>query len=346
MTNVVCFVALAALFIFQSPPSFAAEHSRTVRDWTGACDEFSCTADVTGGGGLASGGTGYRLRIARANEGGGGWMVTLIAHNVPKPSEGETVAVEIPGATLPATTVTRLDEDKLGFSDQAALEQIFPALRKGTTAKLTFTADGASHSENFSLSGLAAVLLWMDEKQGKVGQSEAVAAFGGTAESTTLADDEAAKFKDRIAKLSPVSHCQWNEADGDTSLFKVDEYDLGDGSMLYAVLCWRGAYQESAVMFRETADTLTVLSFADYSDEMGWGGTQELTMPEFDPKTKTLVTHTKFRGVGDCGASAQHLWTPDGFKLMLYTYRACADEVQENADLDWPAIYKSKDYKE
>jgi hypothetical protein len=324
----------------------AAAQTKTVRDWQASCDEFSCTAETTGEGGLASGGTGYRLQIARASQGGGGWTVTLVAHNVPKPAEGETVTVTVAGETLPATTITKLDEDRLGFADQAALEKIFPALRKGQSLTLGFSEGGSSHSESFSLSGLAAVLLWIDEKQNLVGKSAAVAAYGAASESTTLDDDAAAAFRDKIVKLSPVSQCQWNEEGGDTSLFKVDEYDLVDGGLLYAVLCWRGAYQESAVMFRETAGMLTVLTFTDYSSEMGWGGTQELVSPEFDEKTKTLFTHTKFRGVGDCGASAQYQWTPDGFKLLLYTYRDCPDIIPDNPDLDWPVIYKSKDYKE
>ncbi|NJM30993.1 MAG: DUF1176 domain-containing protein [Rhizobiales bacterium] len=331
---------------FPSPSSLASEQSKTVRDWMASCDQFSCTAEVTGEGGLASGGTGYRLRIARASQGGGGWTVELVVHNVPKPAEGETVTVAVAGETLPATIVSKLDEDRAGFADQAALEKIFPALRKGQSVTLGFTSDGKAQSESFSLSGLAAVLLWIDEKQGLVGNSAAVAAYGAASESTELEEGAAAEFKVKIEKLSPVSQCQWNEEGGDKSLYKVDEYDLGDGSLLYAVLCWRGAYQESAVLFRETTDELRVLTFADYSEEMGWGGTQELTSPEFDEKAKTLFTHTKFRGIGDCGSSAQYQWMPDGFKLQLYTYRKCSDEIDENADLDWPVIYKSKDYKE
>lgn len=324
----------------------AAGQSRTVRDWTASCDQFSCSAETVGEGGLASGGTGYRLRIERANAGGSGWTVTLVAHNVPKPGDRDSITIAVPGAVLPAMTVTKLDEDRLGFSDQAALAQIFPALRNGTRATLAFAADGATHSESFSLSGLAAVLLWTDEKQGRVGEALTVTALGEAAERSTLADGKAAQFRDRIARLSPVSHCQWNQADGDQSLFRADSYDLGGGSVLHAVPCWRGAYQESAVMFLESGGELRALTFAQYSDAMGWGGTQELTMPEFDEKTKSLFTHTRFRGAGDCGSSAHYQWTPDGFKLMLYTYRACADEVQEDADPDWPVIYRSKDYRQ
>jgi hypothetical protein len=335
-------VVFAFLF-FQTPSSFAAEQTKTVRDWTGACDEYSCTADVTGEGGLASGGTGYRLRIARANEGGGGWTVTLIAHNVPKPGEGDSVTVEIPGATVPVSTVTKLDEDKLGFSDQAALEQIFPALRKGANVKLTFTADGAAHSESFSLSGLAAVLLWMDEKQGKVGQSQTVAAYGGEKAIAKLEGKEASVFKNEIEALSPVSQCQWNEEGGDASLYQVERYDLGEGKTLYGVLCWRGAYQESFVFFVGDGQELKVQAFADYSEDLGWSGTLELTMPHFDEKTKTLGTHTKFRGVGDCGSSAVYEWTQSGFKLMQYNYKGCSDEITENSEEEWPAIYKAKE---
>src|SRR5260221_10735771 len=47
--------------LFLAMPAMAATESKTLRDWTGTCDEYACKAEVAGEGGLAMGQTGYIL---------------------------------------------------------------------------------------------------------------------------------------------------------------------------------------------------------------------------------------------------------------------------------------------
>src|SRR5262249_15001907 len=130
---------------------------------------------------------------------------------------------------------------------------------------------------------------------------------------------------------------------GDPSVFHAATHDLGEGKTLYVVECSAGAYQTGSVLFLGDDSGLRALSFPDYSTDYGWSGNPEGVGESFSDKDKTLNTFAKFRGVGDCGSTAQYHWTGYGFELLEYTYKDCVDDGSQNADQDWPVIYKAKE---
>ena len=332
---------LIAMLLFPAA-AWAETASKTVRDWTATCDRYACYARVAGAGGLAMGQTGYQLEIARAGGGHEVWFASLIAHNVPQPAAG-SLSVEVPGLVSRDTAVAPAGEDRFGFADQDALEAIFPALRKGNTATVRYPSGDTDVAEDFSLSGLAAVLLWIDEFQGQVGNSDQVKAYE-IAGDEPVPETERAGLKARLLAASPFGQCQ-SAVEGDGGIpFEPKKYDLDGGYVLYLVTCNMGAYQSSALVFVEGSDGLEPVPFASYGGETGWGATLYVGDAEFDPATKTLRSYAKFRGIGDCGTWSDFQWTGYSFKLLKYAYKACSDELpDEDADLgDFPVIYEAK----
>ena len=291
---------ILAICLLLCPTALAETRSKTVRDWTGSCDDYSCKALVTGEGGLAMGQTGYQLEIARAAGGNEAWMVTLIAHNVAQPDGKAPVVFAVPDYDLPAAALAAMGEDRFTVSDQAALEAIFPALRKGSVLNMGFSSGSETHEQAFSLSGIAAVLLWIDEMQGQVGNSGKVLATSANSEAQ-VTGSAADNLREVLSRSSVVEDCQWNIPGEDTGSFDARSYDLGEGYSLHVVVCSLGAYQSSSLVFVSGSGGPRPVAFADYSDETGWSGTLNLGFVDFDPKTLILHNYVKFRGIGDCG---------------------------------------------
>lgn len=331
-----------ALSLSLLPLTVRAEtQSKTVRDWTATCDDYSCFARVTGEDGLAAGGTGYQLEVARASGGNEAWYVTIIAHNVTQPAGA--VTFEVPGLLTRDTSVTLLGDDRFGLTDQAAAEAILPALRKGDAATIRYEVNDSEVEETFSLSGIAAVLLWIDERQGQVGNSDRVAAYEDF-NANTVPEGDRGSLKDRLLAAAPFRECQ-SAIEGDGAIpFEPKAYDLGRGNRIYIVHCTMGAYQPSTLVFYEASGMIEPMPFASYWAETGWSATLYLGEADYDPATKILHNYARFRGAGDCGTRSDFEWNGYAFKLLSYAYKDCSDDlVPEDADIgDFPVIYEAK----
>ena len=309
------------------------------------CNYDKCTARVAARGGAVTDTSGYQLEISRESVSGARWMVTLIARGVPQPDQKSPAIFAIPGHVLPVAGFVTHEPNRFGTMNQTALEAIFPALRQGSEVKLSLVSKGTRHDAVFSLSGLAAVLLWIDEYQDRVDDSALVIeADGGDNENAPLSKEAADNLREELARSSPVEHCEWNTAGESTERFHAKSYSLGNGYSLYIVVCTPGAYQPSTMVFVRGIDIPEALPFADYSTETGWTGTLELGFVDFDPKTWILQNYEKYRGAGDCGSRSKYLWTGHRFKLLEFAYKDCTDEaVDENANIgEFPIIYKAE----
>lgn len=336
-------VLVLLLLIFGCPAMAAG--SKNVRDWRGTCDnDGRCVAEVTGNGGLAMGGQGYRLEIARAAGVDEGWTLLLAAKNVPQPVAGELISISIANSEVMAISAEAQDDGiSFGFAAEEALPRVFAGLKKGQHVTIVFGASEGPQSVGFSLSGLAAILLWIDEQQGRVGNSDQVMAVPGAKPGTMLAGVDAEAFKADILKLSPASSCQWLGENADPSVYQVESFILGAGKTLYVVGCIRGAYQGSAILFARDEYELRALSFPEFSDEFGWGATLEIGFEDFNPASKTLMTFVKFRGIGDCGSTALYRWKDYGFKLLEYRYQGKCEGDGSGEMPEYPVIYKAKE---
>ena len=119
--------------------------------------------------------------------------------------------------------------------------------------------------------------------------------------------------------------------------------DLGDGKTLYIIPCFAGAYNTAYRVYlvrngeNEKARTLY---FANFSQSLGWYGSDTLINASYEPDTKALISFGKGRGLGDCGNAARYTW--DGFDFRMIEYRAWDQCDGSRQPEQWPVIYKAE----
>lgn len=338
-------LTICILALLQTGAATAETVSLKVRAWSAFCDEYACFAEAQGKSGIAGEAGSYALQLSRLPDANSGWMVRLIAREVPPP-DGGAITFSIDGAVDGQSGITGMgDGQSFGLTDDAALKVLLPALKKGSEAVIGFGARDGERAASVSLSGLAAVMLWMDERQNRVGNSDQVEAVkADPSEGSKIEGAEADQLKAALLKASHLSFCEWADAQVAEPYFDVQKHQLTDGNELYIVGCTRGAYQPSNVLFLRRSADLEPLPIADYSDETGWGATLYLGYVEFDPKTLSLSNFVKFRGIGDCGNASRFQWTENGLKLLEYAYKGCSagEHADIDAEIEFPVIYKAK----
>ena len=116
---------------------------------------------------------------------------------------------------------------------------------------------------------------------------------------------------------------------------------LDEHRTLYLLPCYAGAYNILSGAYaydkRYPAEARKEL-FATFNDAVGWTGISLLTNANFDPKTKTITTLEKARGLSDCGAVGSYQWSEFGFRLMRLRYWGKCDGTKMPEA--WPVIYE------
>jgi hypothetical protein len=204
----------------------------------------------------------------------------------------------------------------------------------------------------FSLGGLAASLLWLDDSQGRVGTVTALSKPGSKPASAV----PAAPAKPLVKLAKPVSQKGLPKAilpamKGKLDLGECDVdpkspgYDLvvarlAPGKLFWGIPCSAGAYN----VFYELYTT----------DEKGGGlkpaippyapgaedqPTNELMNISFDATKQTLSNFDKMRGIGDCGAQSDWVWDGTAFRLVSQVMMPDCHGVPFD---DWPSIWQAQ----
>jgi hypothetical protein len=184
-----------------------------------------------------------------------------------------------------------------------------------------------------SLRGAAAAMRYIDDKQGRVGGVTALVARGSR--SATAVPGAAAL--PRVPAVRPGSGTAATLTNAQTEPLRkqagCEEYDVLDGlkpefyrldrhATLVSIPCVSGAYQSSFVLFVVTDGRIAPAPFdiapdAD-SDPAERTPLPWLTEAEWDPKTSTLGSHAKGRGLGDCGTNQSWVWDGTRFRMTYY----------------------------
>ncbi|MBZ0228054.1 MAG: DUF1176 domain-containing protein, partial [Bauldia sp.] len=111
---------------------------------------------------------------------------------------------------------------------------------------------------------------------------------------------------------------------------------------LYIIPCFAGAYNVAYRVYLVRAGNIgkaRTLYFANFSQTLGWYGSDTLINASYDPESKTLASFGKGRGLGDCGNAARYRW--DGFDFRMIDYRAWDQCDGSRRPDEWPVIYEA-----
>ncbi len=220
--------------------------------------------------------------------------------------------------------------------------------------RLMLTSRGVSH---VSLRGLAAVLLVMDEAQGRIGSVGALVRPGSAspgavpppaqaplvrvapaAPPLARAKAFAASIRRLHAKVLAEHECD-RDPGGDDAAYPLTATDA-----IVVIGCGRFAYQTSVLVFRAPRDrsaaaTLLRLPHPPVAPPTDNESAGEYVEGRYDPATQTFSEMAKGRGTADCGRATE--WTFDGklFHLSVFRWQNRCGGVLPG---DWPILYRTR----
>ncbi|MGJ8528991.1 DUF1176 domain-containing protein [Maritalea sp.] len=188
----------------------------------------------------------------------------------------------------------------------------------------------------FSLSGLTAALLWIDDQQGRVGYPRIA---GWLPVDLKLAEPQLDIPKELPPEIL-TTHAKNDNCDTMSDLVHGADWEVhqvNNTTLLYVIPCTAGAYNFGYSFYTQSTEYkgVTKLLFADYWAPMGWSGTDILINPYYDPENRALTSFYKGRGIGDCGNFGEWVWEDYGFKMNSFH----AKEKCDGEPGDFPQIF-------
>lgn len=320
-------------------PAAMASRSGAFRDWIAVCDNGNaCFAYGPGREGFGW------IRIAI--EPGPGARPEVAAGYWPDAAEkARSFALSIDGVDYPMTLAGN-EPVAAEVPPDRALE-VVRALAGGGTARI-----GPEHE--LSLSGAAAALLWIDERQGRVNTVTALRRPGPRPASTvpgapplpavtpapavsqTGFGDQNQTLPAALEAVPAVAECR-SETSGHWIGKEVMSARLDATTELWAVPCFAGAYNMGYDWYvtgpggrNPRPARLTSVSDEPTAGTVNGG---------YSPETRTLTAFAKGRGVGDCGTASTWTWT--GREFVLTAESAMQECWGVPADY-WPTTWRTR----
>jgi hypothetical protein len=324
-------------------PSDPASTARTVpsetrsfRDWTVTCgNNGDCVA--FGGG-----------------ESGTGWLRIVM------PAGPEAVPVVEMGMGFGADTLPRtltLDGRAYGLDVRDNVARVAGERARALIAALAGARTAAigtgDDTLEFSVSGVSAALLWIDEQQGRLDTVTALIRKGDAPASTvpgapalpmvTAAPAVAqtgmkngTQLPDAVEDLARVRDCRVDTDYSPDFQYATQQYRLAADTVLWGVPCFMGAYNTGYlyVLTDSAGASPRVVSLPTTGEAM-----ETPINPDYDPATRRLEAFGKGRGIGDCGTLHQWIWT--GREFVLEHERVMDACMGVTADL-WPVTWATR----
>jgi len=322
------------------------------KDWIGVCDNtLRCTVM-----GLApdDGASRAYLSIARDGDPTAAAALKVVIYsdaNIPSGPvhlRAEGFDSDIPG---------RWDDDSIvATSKDPALIASLARLGSGEAKAVTVSIGKASAS--LSLAGSAAALVWMDDRQGRLGSVTALTRKGPRPVTAmppappvplyvAAPKGSAAEIKPVVFPKALLARPELKDCDK-AQLAQTDErgaWRLGGDLILWAVPCQLGAYNLDSSFFLSDARGGAIrpapIPFIATPDSTEAGADQSFSLvnADFDPKTMILSAFEKARGVGDCGDLDRFVWDGKAFQPLEVDYMP---ECRGVSTEGWPAIARGR----
>ena len=299
---------------------------RTFRDWYAVCDNAnSCYAF---GHGIEA--TGWvRVSIPAGPQGQPSVIFGLFPEDG---SIGGGASVEVDGVAFAAVLKPDNQED---FPVATVAADRARALVAAMTQGQAMTISAGSQDMAISLSGAAASMLWIDERQGRLGTTTALMRQGNRPASSVpqapappvvtpaaaiaqgrYGDQEGQTLPAAVEALPDVVECRAETGFNPDLQAAIVSARLDTDTVLWAVPCGAGAYNYSNAYFTTRPDGTNPRRVTFPST----GQPQDLLVNAgYDPITRIIDAFNKGRGIGDCGTASSWTWTDRGFVLKTST---------------------------
>lgn len=328
--------------------SHAGAQQKSFKDWTASCDNLMrCSAFGF------SGETADPSGFIRLNRDAGGAAAPKISLNRDeaegaKPQTWRVLVDGKPAPGLGALAARQTDSYMRVELTPAQGQALLAAMRGGSALTVE---NGSGEPLALSLSGSNAALLWIDDKQGRVGGATALISRGAKPASAV----PPAPAMPVVRRGAPVSQAglpktlpkalrgdrAFAECDADTGrLGAPDEiHRLSPGVVLWATECDSGAYNAVYAMVLADDHGRNPRPVGLFTAPGEPAGSDDTVMNiSFDPKTQTLTSFGKGRGIGDCGE--QYAWVWDG-KAFQLTEASEMGECRGLSPDEWPVTYRA-----
>jgi len=309
--------------------------TRKFRDWLVVCDNgASCSAF----GPAADGATGGWVRVTL--DAGPDARPQVHAGLVDRAAAADGLALIVDGRRLPMT----LDGDSLGHL-QAAGPEVILALSQAQRL-------GLGDDIALSPKGAAAALLWIDERQGRLGTTTALVRRGTRPAATVpaapaLPSPTPASAVPQTNLPQPVlpaafearadvKQCRSDTAFSPNLQRQITVDRLSPNQELWGVPCFAGAYNFGLRYFVTAPNGVDPkpVRFPTSREPA-----DEVVNGEYDPGSRTLGGFNKGRGVGDCGIASTWVWTGRDFALQAENeMRECWGVPSDQ----WPTTWRSR----
>jgi hypothetical protein len=341
-------ILIAAAALVAVAGAAHAAGTKTVKDWTAVCDNLGeCAAfGFSPDGGEVD----AYLEIKRAAGGAAQPTVTLTYDpGDTQPAATWTLTLDgRPIAGVGPLHATGGDGGARVVMAGPAAVALIEALRNGQS--LDINGDGKD-LVGISLAGSAAVLLWADDQQGRIGTVTALTRKGPKPASavpppapTPLIAAAPPVSQAGLPKHAPKSLIK-GVLDCDLDPTTTPDPDdtiarLAPGVVLWGPECEMAAYNETSIFFigDEHAGHMRRVTFPEppgaeqASDDL-------LFNVGFDPKTQMLSSFSKGRGLADCGEVTDWVWDGKAFVVLSeLTMPECRGVVPD----DWPPLFVGK----
>ena len=325
--------------------------ARTFRDWKAVCDNGNACFAF----GPASAGVGWvRVAIDAGPDARPGVMAGYWTGD--QDGSGPMTLV-IDGVRFTTQPVPDADAPHGRVRDEDALRVITAMVQGRTMSLSTSTRETAEAAESvsISLSGAAAALLWIDERQGRLDSTTALIRRGVRPAASVPAPpplprvtpapaisqagfgDSGQTLPAALEALPAVKACRAETRDSDWASGAIMSARLGASTELWAVPCFLGAYNIGHEWF------LTGPGGADPRPAVlvsaGGEATGSTINGGYSAETRTISAFAKGRGLGDCGKAST--WTWAGHAFVLTTESEMQDCQGVPAGV-WPTTWRTQ----
>jgi hypothetical protein len=364
---------LVGLLALASPATAAEERGtyRQFRDWIAACDNTrSCRAFALPEGADA---TGHALRIDRAGDPAAAPRIFFNLSDEDRMRREGRVSIRGMTGEIASLTIGRgfvAGEGQYEITDRQAVGAIIAELRRAKELRIAFDPKlTGQETEDLavSLDGASAALLWMDDRQKRVGTVTALARPGERpASAVPLPPAAPAALASRLANGGPAPQAlpraitdavmaayrripgdDCNQEDGERGAPSIDR--LGPQLLLVGIRCWRGAYNFSRAYYlveegeRPQVRPAAFPRLAILPREPGAGpepADNILWNADFSARTSGISHFSKGRGLGDCGERGHWQWDGRAFRpAMLRLMPVCRGVLSTY----WFPLYRTRE---